>query len=172
MDLAKLLQLRFQNNRLYRGTKKRDKRRRDNLCYNCRKSRYRVREYNSKSERLYAINDKSFDIIEKKVDTIIKLEETLKGSSIVQRQKFRETPREENISNLEVFVETLDRVSIIITKNIKNAYEKTLLNSQNIDQNAFIREAKRAPLKYINLLQTTYFDNFYSIYYSNKEGSG
>ena len=133
INLVKLLQPRFQNNRSYRNTKKRDKYRRDNLYYNCEKSKYRVREYNSKLERLYAINNKLFSIIEKKVDTIIKSKETLEDSSIIQRQKFRETSREENISNLEVFVEVLDRVNIVIIENIKNIYKKALLNSQNID---------------------------------------
>ena len=40
-------------------------------------------KYNSKLERLYIINNNIFDIIEKKVNTIIKPKETLNSLSIV-----------------------------------------------------------------------------------------
>ena len=128
MELGRPLQPRFQSNRLYRGNKERDKRRRENLCYNCGKSGYRAKEYNSKPERLHAINDEIFDMIEKKADTIMKLEETLIGLDIVQRQEFRETPREENISNLGVFAKALDKTTIISKVDVKNMYLYALLD--------------------------------------------
>ena len=56
----------------YRDNKERERRRRDNLYYNCGKSGYRAREYNSKPERLYIINEEKADIIIKKADTIMK----------------------------------------------------------------------------------------------------
>ena len=66
------------NNRGYGGNKERERRRRDNLCYNCGKSRHQARECNSNAQRLYMMNDKT-GMIEKKANTIMKTSEALDG---------------------------------------------------------------------------------------------
>ena len=55
------------------GNKEREKRRRENLCFNCGKSGHRAQECNSRPERLYVMEDNQFSVIEKKADTIAKI---------------------------------------------------------------------------------------------------
>ena len=85
-------------------------------------------EYNSKPKRLYMMNNNISSIIEKKANTIIKPKETLEGLSIVQRQEFRETPREENTLDLGALVKALNSISIVIKMDIKDTYEQAPLN--------------------------------------------
>ena len=64
-----------------RGKKEREKCRRENLCFNCGKSRHRARECNSRPERLHVMKDNQPSMIEKKADTITKTQEALEGQS-------------------------------------------------------------------------------------------
>ena len=50
IDLKRLLRLKVQDNRGYRANKERERRRRNNLYYNCGKFEYRAIECNSKLE--------------------------------------------------------------------------------------------------------------------------
>ena len=122
MDSGRPSWLRAQGSRSHRGNKEQERRRRENLYYNCRKSRHRAMEYNSKPKRLHMMNNNTSSMIEKKANTIMKPKETLEGPSTAQRQEFGETPREENIPNLGALAKALDRTSIVTKIDIKDTY--------------------------------------------------
>lgn len=76
-----------QPKRSFRGNqgnnKERDRRRRENLCYNCGKSGHRAKECKSTPERLHMMNDET-GMIEKKADTI--MEDTSQGTTSAQKE--------------------------------------------------------------------------------------
>ena len=128
MDSGRPSWLRAQGGRGHGGNKERERRRRENLCYNCGKSGHRAMECNSKPERLYMMNDNTSSMIEKKANTIMKPEETLEGPGVAQRQEFGETPREENTPDSGALAKALDGMSIVTKMDVKDAYEQAPLN--------------------------------------------
>ena len=173
MDSGRPSRPRAQGSRGHGGNKERERRRRENLCYNCGKSGHRAMECNSKPERLHMMNDNTSGMIEKKADTIMKPEETLEGPGTAQRQEFGETPREENAPDSGALAKALDGTSIATKMDVKDAYEQAPLNPQDIDWDAFAKEVKRkAPLDHAALSWTACFNNFCPIHRSDKEGSG
>ena len=63
------------------GKTKRERRRRDRLCYNYGKSRYQAKK--CKAERLHVMEDNQADMIAKKANTIIKTKGIEEALSIV-----------------------------------------------------------------------------------------
>jgi hypothetical protein len=53
------------------NNREKEKRRRDNLCFNCGKSGHRARDCNSNAQGLHIMNDNSAGIKEKKADTLM-----------------------------------------------------------------------------------------------------
>ena len=76
--------------------REREKRRRENLCFNCGKTRHRARECNSRPERLHVMEDNQSDVIEKKANTIAKTQEAPEGQGTAQKEPEKGVHRDED----------------------------------------------------------------------------
>ena len=111
------------------GNKEREKRRRENLCFNCGKTGHRARECNSRPERLHVMEDNQSGVIEKKADTIAKTQEALEGQGIAQKESEKGVHRDEDIP-------------------VESHASQGALKMKAIDWDAFAKEAKPATPKY------------------------